>query len=79
METMYWYFYVTWHEEVQLSSFIEQIKCESNVSFSFLVFHYLIVFVEYTYEVFGMFFALVFYSKFADYQGETHLPPYLFP
>ena len=54
-------------------------KMGAQCIFFLPVFRYLIVFFEYTYEVFGMLFALVFYSKVVNYQCEIDLPPFLFP
>ena len=41
--------------------------------FSFSVFCYIVVFFGYTYDVVGMLFALVFFSKVVNYQGEKCL------
>ena len=65
--------------EVDFSSFIVPIKCESNVFFSFPFFWYLIVLFEYTYELVVMFFSLVFYFKVLNYQGETYMLTFVFP
>ena len=79
MKKLHFCFYVPWYGEVEFLSFIVPIKCESNVSFYFPEFHYLIVLFKYTYEVVGMFFNLVLSSKDVKFQGEIDLLPSVFP
>ena len=43
------------------------------------IYKYIIVLFEYTYEVVGMFFALEFYSKVVNCQGERYQPQFVFP
>ena len=67
MEMLHYCFYIPYHGEEDFLSLVFPIKCDYVVSNPFPIFHYILVFFQYTYEVVIMLFAVVIHSKVINY------------